>query len=188
MKVKINVFQLGCAVLMVLVYFAVPMVYIALPALHVPIVQFTAHMFGTLVSDWLLVPLVLAVLMAVASVFDERMVSVVVGGLGFVGMLAIGLSLSAIVAGSDLTQVVAWASKTLLNFQVDVARVVDLIGSATLRLTFGFYVYLVLGLLYVLFGLLQVSDAQPRGSAGGGHPRPVKHDGGGQQRRKNMYK
>ena len=36
MKIKLNLLQLVCALLMVLTYFVIPLAYISLPALHIP--------------------------------------------------------------------------------------------------------------------------------------------------------
>jgi hypothetical protein len=143
------------------------------------------------------VPLVLAALMALAALLDSQPVSLAAGALGFVGMLALGLSLSAMVAGSDLLKVLQWAGTDMLKLPVNLGSMTQWASTALLRLAIGFYAYLLLAALYIVFAVVQPGDQRvPRGPGGGGHGRPAlvirrraaKARNDNEARRKALYK
>lgn len=193
MKLKVNPFQLGCALLMVLSHFLLPLAKITLPVVHVALIRLTAPMLGVVAGEWMTLPLVFAVLMALAALFDSPPVSLAAGALAFVGMLVLGLSLNAIMAGSDLTKLMQWAGNDVLKLSVDAGSVTNFLSTAMLRLALGFYAYLLLAVVYVVLGFAVQGGQSVRG--GGGFPMPGGGPGrqtGGKNdneaRRKALYK
>lgn len=193
MKLKVNPFLLGCALLMVLSHFLLPLAKITLPVVHVALIRLTAPMLGTVAGDWMAVPLVLAVLMVLAALFDSPPVSIAAGALAFVGMLALGLSLNAIVASSDLSKLMQWAGNDVLKLSVDAGSVTNFLSAAMLRLALGFYAYLLLAVVYVALCFAEQDRRSVRGGGGFSAPGggPGRQAGGmndNEARRKALYK
>ena len=197
MRLKVNPFQLACAVAMVLVHWLLPIAKVVLPVINISIIGLTMPMLGMVVGDWQVVPLVLAALMALAALVDSQPVSLAAGALGFVGMLALGLSLGAMVAGSDLLKLLQWAGTDMLKLPVDLGPMTQWVSTALLRLAIGFYVYLLLAALYVVLAVVQPGGQRaPRGPGGGGqgqrstviHRRAATARNDNEARRKALYK
>ena len=193
MKLKVNPLQLGCALLMVLSHFLLPLAKITLPVVHVALIRLTAPMLGTVAGEWMSLPLVFAVLMALAVLFDSPPVSLAAGALAFAGMLVLGLSLNAILAGSDLSKLMQWAGNDVLKLSVDAGSVTSFLSTAMLRLALGFYAYLLLAVVYVALGFAARGAQRVRGGngfsmPGGGPARQTGVKNDNQARRKALYK
>jgi hypothetical protein len=175
MQIKINPLQLVCALLTLLCYCLIPFVYFGIPGIRIPLFRVTALQFWLWVSDWMILPLLMAVLMLIASLFSRQKLTVVIGSVSLISVIVLGVSLSSVLANSDLARLISNAASKISQNSLNLTSIVDVVSSASMTLYFGFYLYLLFTGLFLFFGLLSPGDMRGPAAGSGGRSNAYKN-------------
>ncbi|NLI20489.1 MAG: hypothetical protein GX418_02915 [Clostridiales bacterium] len=170
MQIRFNPLQAASAGLAILSYCVFPFLYFGIPGIRIPLYGMTALQFWYFVSDWMILPLILAVVMLAASLIRDRVLTVVTGGLAMLGTIVLGACLGPIIAGSGLTRLINSLASRASAGAVNLTPVISAIGTAAVNVHYGFFLYLLFCGLFLLFGLARIGEnLTGAGGYGGGY-------------------
>ena len=185
MQVKVNWFQVACALLAILVFCLLPFASFGVPGVRIALYRFSALNMMNHVNQWMSIPLIGAILMLVVAFLGNRTATLVTGLLSFISTAVLGVSLSSILANSGIAQLFNGAASQLTQSVTSISGLVGAISSMTIWLSAGFYLDLLFSALFILVGIIAGSPAPARG--GSGRPN-MASSVSSQTRRQNMYK
>lgn len=185
MQVKVNWFQVACALLAILAFCFIPFASFGVPGVRIALYRITALSLMNHVNQWMAIPLIGAILMLVVSFLGSRTATLVTGLLSFIATAVLGLSMSSVLANSGVAQLLGGTAEQLTQGAINLSGLVGAISSISIWLSIGFYLYLLFSALFILVGVIAIGPAPARG--GSGRPN-IASSVSSQTRRQNMYK